>query len=292
LAAQDPKTQFVSVADREADIIDLFCAPRAANVALLVRANYDRQVETADAQVLHVRASLATVPVGCTRRVPVSRRDGQPARTALVQVRWQPLTLQVPAHRADEAGLVPVPLWVLWAHEAEPPAGEAPLDWLLLTTLPLPDQTVALQVLGYYTCRWVIERWHFVLKSGCALEARQLESRAALQRALVLFSVIAWKVLATTLLARTSPELPCTVLLAPEEWQALYCTIKKTTTLPAVPPTLAQAVRWIAQLGGFLGRKSDGQPGSMVLWRGFQRLADRTAMFVLFTAPTAHHRTR
>src|SRR5207245_2815209 len=97
--------------------------------------------------------------------------------------------------------------------------------------------------------------------------------------------VIAWRLLATTLLARVTPEVPCTALLAEDEWQALYCAVHRTPQPPATPPTLAQAVRWIAQLGGFLGRKSDGPPGVTVLWRGLQRLVDLTAMYQVFHPP-------
>ena len=81
------------------------------------------------------------------------------------------------------------------------------------------------------------------------------------------------------------PDVACTALLEESEWQALYCHIHQTTQVPPTPPTLAQAVRWIAQLGGFLGRTGDGPPGVTVLWRGFQRLVDLTAMYHVFRPP-------
>jgi len=102
---------------------------------------------------------------------------------------------------------------------------------------------------------------------------------------LALFSVVAWRVLYATMLARVLPDTPCTTLLEEGEWQALYCHIHQTTHLPPTPPTLAQAVRWIAQLGGYLGRTRDGAPGVTVLWRGFQRLIDLTAMYHVFRPP-------
>ena len=281
LATACPGTQFVSLADREADVYDLLCAERPANVALLVRAAYDRRVADADALVGPVRAHLATQPAGHTLVVAVPRQGSRPARAARVQVRWAAVTLRPPANRAKDH-LPAVPLWVVWAHEASPPTGAA-LDWLLLSTLPVADAAAAERTLYWYACRWTIEVWHTILKSGCALEARQLESLAALQRGLALFSVIAWRLLYASLLARAVPDLPCTVLLETVEWQALYCAIHQTPTPPRRPPTLHQAVRWIAQLGGFLGRKSDGEPGATVLWRGLQRLADLTLMFQVFT---------
>jgi hypothetical protein len=106
---------------------------------------------------------------------------------------------------------------------------------------------------------------------------------ASLQRALAVYSVIAWRLLSLTLLARATPDVPCTALLEAAEWQALYCAIHKTTQPPSTPPPLGQAVRWVAQLGGYMGRKSDGPPGTEVLWRGLQRLVDLTLMYLVFT---------
>lgn len=108
-----------------------------------------------------------------------------------------------------------------------------------------------------------------------------MASAARLERALALYSVIAWRLLYGVLLARVGPDLPCTVLLEQEEWEALYCTIHAVATPPQAVPPLRQAVRWIGQLGGFLGRKRDGEPGVTVLWRGWQRLADLTTMYRL-----------
>jgi hypothetical protein len=286
LAARCPQTPFLSVADREADVYELFCAERAANVQLLVRASQDRRVADADETVGRLRATLRAQEAA-TVTVAVPRHGAQPARTALVALRWAPLTLQPPAHRTAEH-LPAVAVGAVWAHEEQQPPGAEALDWLLLTTLPVPDQAAAEQVLADYGCRFVIETWHKTLKTGCAIEARQLQSAQALCRGLALYSVIAWRVLYTTLLARATPELPCTVVLAAEEWPALYCAIHHTPQVPPYPPTLAQAVRWIARLGGFLGRTGDGPPGPTVLWRGFQHLADLTAMYQLF-APQAPH---
>jgi len=222
--------------------------------------------------------------VGATRQIVVPRQATHPARTATVWLRWATHTFQPPAHRPP-GQLAAVTLGVVWAHEDCPPAGVKGLDWLLLTTLAISDQAAAVRCLTYYACRFGIEVWHRTLKTGCAIEARQLASRAALQRGLALYSVVAWRLLYAALLARVTPDVPCTVLLEEAEWQALFCYQHHTTQVPARPPTLAQAVRGIATLGGFLGRKGDGEPGPTVLWRGFQRLADLTAMFHVCAPP-------
>jgi hypothetical protein len=116
------------------------------------------------------------------------------------------------------------------------------------------------------------------LKSGCRIEARQLATGERLQRCLTLYSVIAWRVFYASMLARAVPEMPCTVLLEIEEWQTLYGAIHHCPTPPQEPPSLAQAVRWITQLGGFVGRRRGDQPGAETLWRGFQHLTDLTKM--------------
>ena len=273
--ARCPTTRFISVGDREADVYDLFLVDRLAGVDLLVRAAWDRGV---DAPQRHLWAAVAAAPAAGAVRVRVPRKPGQPARTAHLTLRFAAVTVRPPGHRAAER-LRSVPIVAVWAVEAAPPAGTSPIEWLLLTTCTVTTAEQARAVVAWYACRWGIEVWHRVLKSGCRIEARQLETADRLERCLTLYSVIAWRVLYATLLARAAPDLPCTTLLDPDEWQALYCVIHRTPTPPQTPPTLRQAVHWLAQLGGFLARSADGEPGPTVLWRGFQHLADLTAMY-------------
>jgi hypothetical protein len=189
-----------------------------------------------------------------------------------------PITLKPPQARKR---LGAVNVWAILATEAAPPpAGEA-IEWLLLTTVPAPSVIDAIERVHWYTCRWTIEVWHRVLKTGCRIESRQLETVERLAVALTLYSIIAWRILYATMLARTDPDLPCTVVLSKEEWQALYCNIKRVPEPTATPPTLAEAVLWIARLGGFVARKGDGAPGPHVLWRGFQHLLYITDMFLI-----------
>jgi hypothetical protein len=230
-------------------------------------------------------ATMLAQPVAEIVPVHVPRRGAQPARTAVLTLRFGAVEVCPPGHRRVER-LPAVTVWAVHVVEEYPPAGVAPLEWLLLTTCVVPSRIEALECVEWYACRFGIEVWHKVLKSGCQIEARQLESAARLQRCLTLFSVIAWRIVYATMLSRTLPELPGTVLLALEEWQALYCATYHTPTPPPTPPTLHEAVQWIARLGGFLGRPGDGAPGVAVLWRGFQHLADLTRMYVLLRSPT------
>lgn len=270
-----PRTHFVSVGDREADVYDLFLVQRPPGVDLLVRAAWDRKVEHPDK---YLWAAMATAAVSAMVTIHIGRRTGQPAREATLQVRWQQVTLRPPNSRQKEK-LPTVTVWAVWAIEPRPPAGVEPVEWLLLTTMPLQMTDDALARLTWYACRWGIEVWHKVLKSGCRIEARQLETADRLQRCLALSSVIAWRILYATMLARAVPDTPCTALLDEDEWRALYCRIHRTATPPTLPPPLRTAVRWVAQLGGFQGRTGDGEPGVTVLWKGFQHLMDITAMY-------------
>lgn len=272
-----PQTRLVSVGDREADVYDLFAMERPAGVDLLIRAAWDRCVT----QLEHyVWATVAARPVEATYTVQVPRRGAQPPRTATLAVRWCPLTLCPPRHRKRER-LPTVPLWAVQALEETPPAGTDPIEWLLLTTWAVHTTAEALTRVDWYACRWGVEVWHRILKSGCRIEARQLETAERLQRCLPLYSVIAWRIFSATMLSRAVPAIPCTALLDLEEWQALYCAIHRTPTPPTIPPPLRQAVHWIAQLGGFLARRRDGEPGATVLWKGFQHLTDLTSMYCI-----------
>jgi hypothetical protein len=213
--------------------------------------------------------------------VHIPARDGKPARTAELTLFFQDITLQPPKHRAKEE-LTSVTVAAVWAIEEQPPAGTEPLEWLLLTSIVVDTLKQAVTVLDWYCRRWGIEIWHKTLKSGCAIETRQLESADRLRRCLAVFSVIAWRVMFSTMLARAVPEVACTAVVDEAEWQALYYHIHRTITLPRRPPRLRDAVGWIAQLGGFQGRKGDGEPGVTVIWKGFQHLADLTSMYCLF----------
>ena len=270
-----PNTHFVSVGDREADVYDLFLVERPVGVDLLVRAAQNRKTDDPEG---YLWAAMATAPVAATVTIQLKTRGAQPARTADLTVRWRAVTLRPPNSRAKEH-LPHVTVWAVWAVERTPPAGAEPVEWLLLTTVPIITTKDALERLAWYALRWGIEVWHKVLKSGCQIEKVQLETAERLIRCLTLYRVSAWRIVYATLLARAVPDAPCTVLLDDAEWQGLFCRIHRVAIAPTKPPTLHQAVRWIAKLGGFQGRKGDGNPGVTVMWNGFQRLVEVAEMY-------------
>jgi len=276
-AAVPEKVTLVTVADREADIYDLFALPRRPGSELLIRAAHNRRVN----EIGYLWDTVRQAPLAGQYTLTLGRKEGKPAREATLSVRFTQVLLQPPAHRRGRSSLRAVPVQAVWVYEEAPPAGEKAVEWLLLTTWPVRTLADALCCVQWYSYRWLIERYHFVLKSGCRLEKLQLEEAARIERALATYCIVAWHLLWLTYQARRSPEAPCSLVLETHEWQALACIIHHTSIPPAEPPTLRQAVRWIAQLGGFLGRKSDGEPGVQTIWRGLRRLHDIAATWQL-----------
>jgi hypothetical protein len=268
-----PETQVITVADREADIYDLFALPRPPRHAVLIRATQNRCIVE---EAHYLWEAVRTAPGGEVVPVLVGRRADRAPREAYLTLRWVAVTLLPPRNRPARATLAPLPLVAILAEEPVPPPGEPPIHWLLLTSLGVHSGEEALACVRWYACRWLVERYHFALKSGCKIEALQLRRTDRLERALALYAIVAWRLLWLTYLARAAPEQPCTVALAPAEWQVLYRTRYPHAILPAQPPPLGPAVRWIARLGGFQDRTGDGAPGLKVLWRGLRRLEDLT----------------
>lgn len=282
LQGELPQVRLVSVADREADVFDFLAEAQELKVHLLVRAARNRGVPHPEKYLWDY---LETAPPAGHLTIEVPRRPGKAARRATLTVRFSPVSLLPPKHRRTEPGLKPLSLWAVYAKEEEPPPGEAAISWLLLTTVPVNSLDEAQEKLHWYTCRWQIEVFFKILKSGCRIEQRQLETAARLRRCLALFAVVAWRILYLTLESRRVPHLSCEALLAPEEWQALCCFSQRTSKPPPEPPTLLEATKMIAQLGGFLGRARDGFPGPATLWQGMQRLGDIVIAWRLGRSP-------
>ncbi|MBW4426866.1 MAG: IS4 family transposase [Nostoc desertorum CM1-VF14] len=271
--------QVVTIADREADIYDLFAYSRRQGSDFLIRATQNRCL--ADCEQ-HLWEKLESVDSLGTITLTVKRNPTRPPRTATLTLRYRTITIAPPQNRAKTELLTPITLQAILVTEVAPPPQIEPICWLLLTTLEISGLEDVLQYVQWYSYRWLIERYHYVLKSGCGIEKLQLETAQRLEMALATYSIVAWRLLWLTYLARCSPDSSCEQVLAPHEWQALYTTIHHQPYPYPTPPTLTQAVNWIARLGGFLGRKGDGSPGVKVLWRGLSRLHDIVVGWLAF----------
>lgn len=268
LATLSPQTDVLTIADREADIYDFFAAPRRAGAELLVRATHPRRIADSEAgEAAYVWTTLhANAPAG-TVTVQLGRTRTRPERAATLTIRFQSVELQPPRHHKGRAQCRPIALTAILATEEQPPNGQTAVSWRLLTSWPVDTLADALGVVEAYTFRWLIERYHYVLKSGCGVEELHLAQAERLERAFATLCIVAWRLLWLIYRARHEPRAPGAEELRPAE-AAVLCATMGWERLP----DLHQTVRAIAQLGGFLGRAGDGEPGVKVLWRGLRQL--------------------
>ena len=260
LAGQLPGRQVISVADREADIFELFeQAVQHPEVGVLIRARHNRQLRSEHKNLLGV---LAAQPVAGVTEITIPRKPGVRSYHARLEIRFSPIVVKCKSKPGE------LNLWVVEARQTGVSADKA-ICWQLLTNLAVADVSCAVKLVQWYRLRWRIEEFHRVLKTGCQAEARQLETAQRLKRALALDMIIAWRIMELTGMARQHPDQPATQLLTEDEVLVLRAMFNKLQDKKLI--TINDAVRAIAQRGGFLGRKNDGEPGPMTLWKGLQR---------------------
>lgn len=279
--ARCPGTTLVSVGDREADLYELFAEAIAhpGGPKLLVRAEHNRQLRDEQQRLWETMQSRL---VDGIQVLQVPRQGSRVARTAHMDVRYAVVSLLAPAGQKGPA----IPVWAVLAQEQDAPVGVKPLEWMLLTTVPVTSFEQATEKLMWYARRWGIEVLHRTLKSGCRIEQRQLGQADRIEACLAIDLVVAWRIYYLNKLGREVPQAPCTVYFEEAEWKALMVFTTKNPVPPAQPPTLREAIRRVASLGGFLGRKSDGEPGTQTLWIGLQRLDDIVNMWRVMTDAT------
>jgi hypothetical protein len=275
------------IGDSESDIYELMAMPRRPGLELLIRATHNRRVQDPEG-LGYLRDTASAAPVAGKIKVELERTPKREARTAEMEVRLCPeLQIVRPKHKQKNTAVEAVTVSVVLVRElGELPPGAERVEWLLVSTKPLADFKAALSAVSAYVARWKVERYHYTLKSGCQVEKLQLEHADRIERAVALYSIVAWRLLLITYLARTSPDLPCTVVLDEEESEVLYRMTNPGKRLPAQAVSLQEAVRQIARLGGFTARKGDGNPGVKVLWRGLRRLADFVLAYRTLATPT------
>lgn len=258
-----PETRLVYVADREADIVELMQRAHAlGNPAdWLIRSQHNRCLPEGGKLWAKV---LARPPLGQIEFLMPSRA-GQAARTVRQQIFACPVSLP-----DGQDGRMTITCLI--AKEIDAPDNVKPVEWRLLTNRKADTFESLVALIDWYRCRWEIETFFNVLKNGCRVEALQLGHVAKIELALAVYMVVSWRLARLVRLGRTHPDLVATALFTDEEWKGAYILAKKP--IPKSPPTIRQVIRQIAMLGGFLGRKSDGEPGVKTLWMGFQRVRD------------------
>lgn len=279
-----PQTTFVCVGDREADIYDLFklALEESKGPKLLVRAMQNRRLS---AEQGHIWDRMEKESVAGTQEINIPRSHSRAARIAKLDVRFARLALKAPERKP---GLGVVEVWVVSAREQGLIEGVDPVEWMLLSTSEVNSFEQAVEVLAWYTGRWGIEIYHRTLKSGCKIEERQLGAAERIEACLAIDMVVAWRIFHLAKLGREVPNVPCTVFFEEAEWKALTAYVTQNPNPPPHPPTLREAIRMVAGLGGFLGRKCDGDPGTKSLWLGLQRLDDLSYMYKVLVPHLLH----
>jgi hypothetical protein len=297
IAQELPKVQCVCVADSEADIYEVFAEPRGERpVHWLIRACQDRALDDGEAQRL--RGQVLATPTlyevefvirGRQAKIAIedrARRQNRETRRVKVEVRAACVTLRPPS-RPDRQ-LPPVVVNVVLVREPNPPPGETPVEWILITTLPIDTPEQVRTIVEYYCVRWCIEILFRTLKSGCRIERRRFEHIDRLLPCLGVYLIVAWRTLFVCRLGRSCPDLDCEAIFEPSEWKAVWMAVNRTRP-PKQVPRLGEMVHLIASLGGYIERPKS-EPGTQTLWIGIQRMYDLALGWDTF-GPEAKTRT-
>ena len=275
-----PNHEVIMVCDREADIYDFIEESVTEGVDFVIRVQHPRMLDDDLFGDINVFDRIALEPVHSRINIEVPGSGKREKRKADLVVKFFPViysayprgikTKQVSKRSHLE-------LHIVHLYEENPPKGEGAIHWTLVTSLESKTQKEALEVVRFYKMRWQIELYFKSLKTGCGVELCRLNSADKLIRYITLQSVIAWRLLWMTFLNRIEPQRSCESFLTEDEWKTLW--LKKhrrliksgqmKAILPDKPPSTYDAVRWIAMQGGFLGRKGDGEPGQITIWRGW-----------------------
>lgn len=273
-------TRAVHVMDREGDSYSVFRQAAAVGAHVLVRAQHNRVIDKnapdeGSSEWLFDKLSSKRAQGRTSVRIQVNgKKKFRTAKLSIVQ-----MAFEMPPPRGaspDKDGTVPptLSLTAIMAIERGASNLQEALCWVLITNLSVADTEDAIEKVQWYSRRWNVEVFHKILKSGCAVEKAQLREAERLKNYIVLKSVVAWRLFWLSRLREHEPEESCEKVLEPLEWALLYRKIHKTKNVPETPPTIEQALVWIAKLGGYIARPSDPPPGVVSQWRGWERLTE------------------
>lgn len=267
-------TLVVSVADREGDIHEWFVDAQQREVEdkaeFVIRAKSNRRTSNDEDESSYLWDDLAQCAVIGTLCFKTPRTGNKKSRAVTVEIRTREVEF---CGRHGGARVPPVTVSAVYVNEQAPPKGEEPIEWMLLTSVPVPTRAVAEMIVGWYRCRWEIEIFFRVLKQGCTIEKLRLETDQRLLNGIAIYLIIAWRIHTITMRSREQPKARCDVVFSEKEWKTIYL-MKEKKKPPKQPPPLRTITRMLAQLGGFLARKGDGEPGIKNIWRGYRCLKD------------------
>ncbi|RYY60183.1 MAG: IS4 family transposase [Chitinophagaceae bacterium] len=275
------QTQWIYVADRESDIYECLQQCEANGVDFVIRASRPRRLFKKEGNLFK---AVADAPLLGTTQLKLRAQPGSKARTVTLELRVIEVELKGPYRPGGQ--LKPMKVTVVEAREKVPPksakeaeetktkakgkAKDAPLRWVLLTRLPASTLGEVLEVVAIYRERWLVEHYHKALKTGMGVERFQLESANSLESAIGIVAILAARLLGLQLLAAIHPSTP---LPADCSDPQILAYLETRYGRPPEGWTVAAYLRAIARLGGFIARKSDGDPGWITIWRGILQLS-------------------
>lgn len=261
----------IHVGDRESDIFELFCAAGELDTKFLVRTCVDRLARDGGTTINRV---MKRAEVKGTYEIEVQDADGKKDK-AILEIKYE--TIRVLPPIGKQAAYPELELAVIHARETSKPRRREPIEWKLVTNLPVHTLEDALEKITWYALRWKIEMFHKILKTGCRAEHAKLRTAERLSRLIAVFCILSWRVFWMTMVQRTDPEITAQAAITVQERRVL----DKLFGIPEKAGNLSTYLIRIARLGGYLARASDPPPGNTVMWRGVTRLTDIHLGFLL-----------
>lgn len=307
IARSLPQVQFVMVADSESDIGEVFCEASELpdNYDFIIRQSRQHSINLAVDSATGEAITAATVDEALAqaqwrgeRVVSVGGRDAPTlpddkkrarkqariSREATLSIRAITVTIAGP-RRSGGGSLEDVTVQVVEALELNPPAGDVPIRWVLFTTLPIATVADLIDVLDGYCERWIVELYFKTLKSGLKIEDMKYETLERYGVAFSMLTVVAWRVEYLKGATRSDPDSSCEKYFATSEWIAIMAFLRRPVDRTK-PPTMREFMISIAQLGGYINKKSQGDPGSKTIWRGMARFDTIIEAFAAFNQMT------
>lgn len=281
IAKESTNSQIIYITDREADIVELLQESikqkSEGGADVIIRAQHNRQLTEKDPngtinkpykkliETLKSADSLGEINF----TIPASH--GRKARGVKQQIKAKELTFRTKKY--DGSSVRKFTINVVMATETDSCGQEEALSWIFLTTLPINTFENAYKVIEYYLCRWEIEVFFKVLKSGCQVEERQLETTDRMKPLIALFLVLSWRIMYVMMLGRHCPDIACEAIFSDSEWKSVFKILHKKEKIPEKSISLNEFILMIAELGGYIKRNNQS-PGIKVMWKGLMRMYD------------------
>jgi len=274
--------EIILVSDREGDIYEAYENAVDCNYDVVIRCQHDRVLD----DEIKISEILSLEKVRGSHSVIIPGNGSRKEKKVKLEIRFKKIELSARPNMQKTQQNKRRENIELYVVDASDIVND--INWRIITTLPVKNLQDAKDVLNYYKMRWNVELYFKALKTGCTVEDCRLGEGGKLIKYIALMSVIAWRIFWMTHISRHDPNISCENILMESEWKSAWWLLHrkkvkegkmKRSDIPIKPPSLNEAIRWIAGNGGFKGRKGDGNPGLISIWRGWNRVLIGAEMF-------------